>query len=122
MENSTTVVAAVVCQSLIISCVPLSKFHIPCSALPCKDKVEEKHTRAILISQNKGKVQSEHLPILMELQTGLRTRTAASRAYQGFPATTAVLPVCQKKQRQKTILALSHTLNWLPGAFPYLAH
>ena len=53
VENSTTVVAAVVCQSLIISRVPLSKFHIPCSALPCKDKVEEKRIRAVLISQNK---------------------------------------------------------------------
>lgn len=58
VENSTTVAAAVVCQSLSISHVPLSKFHIPFSALPWKDKVEEKRMRAILISQIKGKVQS----------------------------------------------------------------
>lgn len=43
VENNTTVVAALVCQSLIISPVPLSKFHIPYSALPCKDKVKIKH-------------------------------------------------------------------------------
>lgn len=48
MENSTVTVTALVCQSLIISHVPLPKFHIPCSALSCNDKAEETCMRAKL--------------------------------------------------------------------------
>lgn len=34
-----------------------------------------------------------------------------------IPETTATQHICQKKETRKARLALSHILNWLPGAF-----
>lgn len=37
-----------------------------------------------------------------------------------IPETAATRYTCQKRETRKATLALSHSLNWLPGAFPTL--
>lgn len=62
--------------------------------------------------------------------TPLRTPTSFRPVQGGHPRqavglqrileTTATQHTCQKKETRKATLALSHILNWLPGAFPTL--